>query len=77
MRKFQIYGIGCPRCQQLTRNVEAAARQLGIEYEIEKIADVGAIAEAGVLMTPGLAIDGELRSVGHLLSVHQVKKLLS
>lgn len=77
MRKIKIYGTGCPKCQALTTNVEEAARELDVEIDVEKVTDVRDIAAAGVLMTPGLAIDGQVKSTGHLLSVHQVKKLLA
>ena len=76
MKKVQIYGTGCPKCRALTANVEAAARELGIEIELDKITGIRDIAAAGVLMTPGLAVDGEIKSTGHLLSVQQVKNLL-
>jgi len=76
MKKVQIYGTGCPKCQALTANVEAAARELDLEIEVDKVTEIRDIAAAGVLMTPGLAIDGEIKSTGHLLSVHQIRKLL-
>lgn len=76
MKVIQIYGTGCPKCRALTANVEAAARELKIEIELDKVTEIRDIAAAGVLMTPGLAIDGQVKSSGHLLSVHQVKKLL-
>jgi len=74
MMKVQIYGSGCPKCQALAANAEAAARDLDLDVEIEKVTDLKDIARAGVLMTPGLAVDGELKSTGHLLSVHQIKQ---
>jgi small redox-active disulfide protein 2 len=77
MRRVQIYGPGCAKCERLRRNVETAIHELGLDCKIEKITDIGAMAEAGVLMTPGLAIDGEVVSVGHLLSVTQVKRHLA
>jgi small redox-active disulfide protein 2 len=77
MMKVQIYGTGCPKCQTLTANAEAAARELGLDVEIEKVTDLKDIARAGVLMTPGLAVDGEIKSTGHLLSVHQIKQMLA
>lgn len=76
MRKVQIYGPGCSKCQLLARNVETALQELGLDCEIEEVTNIGAMAEAGVLMTPGLAIDGHVVSVGHLLSVTQVKRHL-
>jgi small redox-active disulfide protein 2 len=77
MKKVQIYGTGCPKCQALAANAEAAARELGIDVELDKVTDIRDIAAAGVLMTPGLAIDGQVKSTGRLLSVHQIRELLA
>ncbi len=74
--KLQILGTGCPKCRKLAENAEAAARGLGIEYEIEKITDLDKIAEYGVMMTPALAIDGEVKSAGKVLSADEVKEFL-
>jgi small redox-active disulfide protein 2 len=77
MRKLQVLGPGCPKCRTLMANVQAAVEELGIEAEVNKVEDIGAIAAMGVLMTPALVVDGQVRSSGSLLSVHQIKKLLS
>lgn len=76
MRKIQILGTGCPKCAKLTENAEAAARELG-DFEIEKITDVADIVRYGVMMTPALAVDGEVRSTGRVLSQEEIKTLLS
>jgi small redox-active disulfide protein 2 len=75
--KVQILGTGCPKCKALTANAERALQELGMTAEIEKIEKIADIARMGVMMTPGLAIDGEVKSTGHLLSVEQVKRILS
>ena len=77
MKKIQILGIGCPKCQKLAANAEQAAKGLGIEYEIEKVTDIQKITSFGVMMTPGLAIDGEVKSAGRVLTVDEIKKVLS
>ncbi len=74
--KIQILGTGCPKCKQLAENAEAAAKELGIQYEIEKVTDINKIMEFGVMMTPALAIDGTVKSVGKLLAKDEIKKLL-
>ena len=66
MTKIQILGTGCPKCARLAENAEAAARQLGIEYEIEKITSIAEIAEFGVMITPALAIDGDVATAGQV-----------
>lgn len=74
--KIQILGTGCPKCKQLSENAEKAAKELGIQYELEKITDINKIMEFGVMMTPALAIDGQIKSVGKLLLPDEIKKLL-
>ena len=74
--KIQILGTGCPKCRKLAENAEAAAKELGIEYEIEKITDLDKIAGYGVMMTPALAIDGEAKSAGKALSTDEVEEFL-
>ena len=76
MKKLQILGTGCPKCKKLAENAEAAAKSLGIEYEIEKIADINEIMKFGVMMTPALAVDGEVKIAGKVLSQNEIKSLL-
>jgi len=77
MIKIQILGTGCPKCKKLAENTEAAARILGIEYEIEKVTDINEIMKFGVMMTPALAVNGEVKTVGKLSSVEEIKKIIS
>ncbi len=74
--KAHVYGTGCAKCDTLAENVRAAAAELGLDVEVEKVGSVAAIAAAGILLTPALAIDGRLRSSGRLLSVDEIKALL-
>ena len=76
MKKLQILGTGCPKCKKLTENAEAAAKELGIEYEIEKVTDISDIMNFGVMMTPALAVDGEVKVVGKVASVEEIKELI-
>ncbi len=75
--KIQILGTGCAKCIKLTENAEKAAKELGVDFEIEKITDINKIMDLGVMMTPGLAIDGEVKSVGKVLSPEEIKKIIS
>ncbi len=77
MKKIQILGTGCPKCRQLAENAEAAAKELGIEHEIEKVTDINDILDFGVMMTPALAVDGEVKIVGKHASVEEIKELLT
>ena len=74
--KIQILGTGCPKCHRLADNAEAAAKALGLDYELEKVTDLKDIMALGVMLTPGLAIDGELKLVGRVPSVEEVQSLL-
>jgi len=76
MKKIQILGTGCPKCSKLAENARAAAEALGIEYEIEKVTDINEIMKFGVMMTPALAVDGEVKVVGKAPSVDELKKLI-
>jgi small redox-active disulfide protein 2 len=74
--KLTIYGSGCAKCQQLTANVEAAARRLGLTYEVEKITDVNAIIDAGIMRTPALAVDEDIIVEGKVPSSSDLEALL-
>jgi small redox-active disulfide protein 2 len=76
MKTIQVLGTGCPKCKKLAENAEEAAKALGIEYELVKITDLNDIARMGAMMTPGLAVDGELKSSGKLLSPEEIQALL-
>lgn len=75
--RIQILGTGCPKCKKLTENAKAAAEALGVEYEIEKITDIKEIMKSGVMMTPALVVDGDVKSVGKVLSADDIKGFLS
>ena len=76
MKKIQILGPGCPRCKKLAENTKAAAEELGIDYEIEKITDLNVITGFGVMMTPALVVDGEVKVAGKVPDVDEIKKML-
>jgi small redox-active disulfide protein 2 len=73
---IQVFGPGCPQCADLAANAEAAVRELGIDATVQRVTDITAIIESGVLLVPALAIDGEVRAVGRVLSKEAVKGLL-
>lgn len=74
--KVQILGVGCPNCKRLEDNAREAIKALGIDVEIEKVTDIDQIMNFGVMMTPALAIDGAVKSVGKVLSKEQIMELL-
>jgi len=76
MKKIEILGTGCPKCQKLAENAEAAAKALGIEYELEKVTDINEIVKFGVMMTPALAVDGVVKVVGNVPGPDEIKPML-
>ena len=76
MKKIQVLGTGCPECKKLAQNAEAAAKDLGIEYEIEKVTDINDIMNFGVMMTPALAVDGRVKIVGKVPSPEDIEKMI-
>ena len=77
MAKIQILGTGCPKCKKLAENAESAAKDLGIEYELEKVTQINDIMSMGVMMTPALAIDGEVKVTGKVISPEDIKAMLA
>jgi small redox-active disulfide protein 2 len=77
MKRIQILGTGCPKCKKLAENAEAAAKALGIEYQLVKVTDIKEIMRFGVMVTPALAVDGVVKVAGKVPSVDEVKPLLS
>ena len=73
MKKIQVFGTGCPKCQKLEENAKVAVKQLGIQAEVEKVKDLNKIAEAGVMMTPALAIDGKVMVSQKVASVEEIE----
>jgi small redox-active disulfide protein 2 len=74
--KIQILGSGCQKCKRLLANTEQAVVEAGITAEIEKIEDMKEIMKFRILSTPGLAIDGVVKSAGRVLSADEIKKFL-
>ena len=75
--KIEILGTGCPKCEALAKNVEAAVQALSLEASVSKVTDIVEIANRGVMMTPALSVDGEIRLVGKAASVEEIKTLLA
>ena len=75
--KIQILGTGCAKCQHLYENAEAAAKALGLAYEMVKIKEIKEIMAFEVMMTPTLAVDGQVKVAGRVPSVDDLKKVLA
>ena len=76
MKKIQILGPGCPKCNKLAENAQAAAGQLESEFEIEKATDINEIMKFGVIITPALVIDGQVKAVGKVPSPDEIRRML-
>ena len=77
MTKLQILGTGCPKCKKLAEQAEAAARSLGIEYQLEKVTDIREIMKFGVMITPALAVDGQVKVAGKVPSEAELTTMLT
>ena len=77
MTTIQVFGTGCKRCVALKENAEEAVKNLGAEAQVEKIEDINEIVKYGVMSTPALAVDGEVKIVGKVASTEEIMSLLS
>ena len=75
--KIQVLGPGCPRCNQLYAAVDLAVRQLRLDCELSKVTDISEITSFGVMVTPALVVDGEVKFSGKVPRVEELKELLS
>lgn len=76
MKKIIVLGPGCSRCETLANVTRQAADQLGIDYEFEKLTDIKQFSSYGVMMTPGLVVDGELKVQGKVPFLDEIKSML-
>lgn len=74
---IQVFGPGCAKCDQVKENVTEAVNDLGLDAEIVKITDFNEMMKYGVMMTPALAIDGNVQCVGKVPTVDEIKTMLS
>lgn len=77
MSLLQILGTGCAKCTKLAENTETAAREAGIEYQLEKVTDLQTIMGFGVMTTPALVVDGQVKVAGKVPSVSEIKEMLA
>jgi small redox-active disulfide protein 2 len=74
---IKILGTGCKKCKQLEANAKAAIQELDGDFTVEKVTDLNDIMNYGVMMTPGLVIDEQVRSTGKVLSADEIRALIS
>ena len=75
--KIQVLGTGCPKCKKLAEAAEATASNLGIEYELEKVTDINEIVSFGVIATPALVVDGDVKVTGRIPTTQEMEAMLS
>lgn len=76
MIKIEVLGTGCPSCQATMSNAQKAVSQVGIQAELVKVYDIAEIVARGVMMTPALAVNGEVKMAGKVPTVDEIKGLL-
>ena len=74
--KVEILGTGCPKCKKVIELTDQAAKELGIEIESIKVTDIKEIANRGVIITPALSIEGEIKCAGRVPTIDEIKKWL-
>lgn len=74
--KIQILGTGCPKCKQLADHAQQAVDELGVEAQVEKVTNLNDILAFGVMVTPALVVDGQVKVTGKVPSVEDIKKLV-
>ncbi len=74
--KLQILGTGCAKCKKLYHVTELAAKELQLDFKIEKVEDINDIMSFGVMMTPALVIDNQVELVGIIPSLDKMKRIL-
>jgi small redox-active disulfide protein 2 len=77
MKKLQVLGPGCPKCEELAKRTEAAAKSLGVDYELEKVKELSRMMAFGIFTTPALVVDGEVKVVGQVPSMEEIKKMIA
>ena len=77
LKNLQILGTGCSKCKRLTEQVEQAAKELGIEHQIERVTDIEQIISFGGMTTPALAVEGQIKVAGNIPSVDELKRLIA
>ena len=74
---IEILGPGCPRCNALAASVQAALTKMGLDAEVTKVTDINEITSRGVMITPALVVDGQVKASGKVLSPDEIQKMLS
>ncbi len=71
---IKILGTGCPKCRKVYENAKKAIEELDVDSEVEKVEDIAKIISFGVMMTPAVVINGEVKASGRIPSTEEIKK---
>ncbi|MFU8858258.1 MAG: thioredoxin family protein [Deferrisomatales bacterium] len=74
--KIEVLGTGCPKCQKLYEAAKEAVSRTGADAQVSKVEDLGEIMKRGIMVTPALAVDGQIKSAGKVLKVEEIAKML-
>ena len=77
MKEVKVLGPGCPKCEELMKQTQAVVDELGLDCRVEKVTDIMTITSYGVMITPALVVDGQVKVSGKVPSVDELKKMLS
>ena len=77
MKKIEILGSGCAKCKKLHQQTEEMVKKMGIEAQVDKVEDITKIMDYGVMMTPAIVVDGEVKAAGRIPGDDELRKLLS
>lgn len=77
MTKLEVFGVGCPKCQATEKNASEALRKSGLEGEVQLVKDQVQIIKKGIVSTPALAIDGNVKAMGRIPEVKEIVDWLS
>jgi small redox-active disulfide protein 2 len=75
--RVEILGMGCPKCKKLYENAQAAVKELNAQVELIKVEDIQKIMDYGIMTTPAIAIDGEVKAAGRIPAPDEIKKWIS
>jgi small redox-active disulfide protein 2 len=77
MKKVQILGTGCPKCNKLYELACLAVEQDGLDAEVVKVSNINEIINFGIMVTPALAVDGEVKVSGKLPTIEEIKSYIA
>jgi len=75
--RIEILGMGCPKCKKLYENAQSAVKELNAQVEVVKVEDIQKITDYGLMTTPAIAIDGEVKAAGRIPAPDEIKKWIS